>query len=133
MADKKSMKNLKPVKGMELEGGDKLERIMAMQLSFMERIGIHPDKMPLAERERVTKEVVLAMHDELSEVLNWTNWKPWKKERTEVDQHEIRFEIIDLLHFLLELAAVWGMTADDVAAYYIAKNRENQKRQDDGY
>lgn len=132
MADKKSMAKLK-LPDMKLIMGDKLDLIMDLQMAFMKRLGIEPKTMPLAERERMTKEMVLAMYDELSEVLNWTNWKPWKKTRTEVDQHEIRFEIIDLLHFLLELAAVWGMTADDIAAYYIAKNRENMRRQDDGY
>lgn len=130
MADRKSMKDLVPVK---LPEGDKLDLIMKMQVEFMNRIGIFPEKLTLSEREKATKELLLADYDENSEILGWINWKPWKKKKIQVDQHEIRFEIIDKLHFLLEMAAIWGMTAQDIAEYYAAKNQENNKRQDNGY
>lgn len=111
---------------------DVLQEMMRRQGDFAQRFGITPN-MSEAQRERWTKEFVVCILDECSEVLGQINWKHWKKERQQVDQHEVRFEVIDLLHFVLSLAIVWGMTADDVAAYYLAKSDENVKRQKRGY
>lgn len=112
---------------------DKLDEIMKLQLAFMKRIDMNPDKMSMYIREGVTKEVVLAMHSELSEVLNEINWKPWKKKKKDIDEHKIKIEIIDLMRFLLELAIIWGLDAKDLFMYYKVKNKINQKRQNDGY
>ena len=135
MADKKSMKHL--VKKTEQDKGfaisiQALNEMMERQAEFAKRFGI-TQNMTEAQRERWTKEFVVCILDECSEVLGQINWKHWKKTRQRVDQHEVRFEIIDLLHFVLSLAVVWGMTADDVAAYYIAKSDENKARQKRGY
>ena len=40
---------------------------------------------------------------------------------------------LDLFHFLISLAQVLGMSADDVFAAYTKKNEVNFKRQDSGY
>jgi dimeric dUTPase (all-alpha-NTP-PPase superfamily) len=40
---------------------------------------------------------------------------------------------VDLFHFLISLAQVIGMSADDVFAAYVKKNEVNFKRQDSGY
>ena len=39
----------------------------------------------------------------------------------------------DLFHFLISLAQVLGMSADDVHMAYLKKNKVNHERQDSGY
>jgi dimeric dUTPase (all-alpha-NTP-PPase superfamily) len=41
--------------------------------------------------------------------------------------------VVDLFHFLISLAQVLGMSADDVFNAYIQKNEVNFKRQETGY
>lgn len=133
MADKKSMAHLKPKKDPGFAKSiDALNEMMKRQTAFSKRFGISQN-MTEAQREKWSQVFILCIMDECSEVLGQINWKHWKKTRQRVDQHEVRFEVIDLLHFVLSLAIVWGMTADDVAAYYIAKSDENIARQKRGY
>jgi dimeric dUTPase (all-alpha-NTP-PPase superfamily) len=40
---------------------------------------------------------------------------------------------VDLFHFLISLAQVMGMTAEDVHEAYLKKNKVNHNRQDSGY
>ncbi len=40
---------------------------------------------------------------------------------------------MDLFHFLISLAQVLGLSADDVFAAYVKKNEVNFKRQETGY
>ena len=42
-------------------------------------------------------------------------------------------EVVDLFHFLISLAQVLGMSADDVFEAYMKKNEVNFQRQDSGY
>lgn len=45
--------------------------------------------------------------DELSEVMNWLPWKHWKNyDDFKTDEIEIRFELIDILHFVVSLYLV---------------------------
>ena len=41
--------------------------------------------------------------------------------------------MVDLFHFLISLAQVLGMSADDVFNAYVRKNEVNFKRQETGY
>ena len=50
-----------------------------------------------------------------------------------MDVHNARIEVIDLLHFLISLAQVLGMSAEDVFDLYTKKHKLNHKRQDEGY
>ena len=49
------------------------------------------------------------------------------------DEQKARVEVVDLFHFLISLAHVLGMSADDVFAAYVKKNEVNFKRQEAGY
>ncbi len=46
---------------------------------------------------------------------------------------QFALEVVDLFHFLISLAQVLGMSADDVFAAYLKKNEVNFKRQETGY
>ena len=71
-------------------------------------------------------------------------WKPWKSqhgERRETlitdlspqDQLEIKFEMIDILHFVLNMFQGLGLTAEEIFKLYYLKNQHNFERQDNGY
>ena len=48
-------------------------------------------------------------------------------------REETRVEVVDLFHFLISLAQVLGMSADDVFNAYCKKNEVNFQRQESGY
>ncbi|BAQ22677.1 dUTPase [Edwardsiella phage PEi20] len=71
-------------------------------------------------------------------------WKPWKAQHAEMqakkikdlspeDQLEIKFELIDQLHFFLNKFMALGMDAEEIYKLYHLKNAENFARQDRGY
>lgn len=63
----------------------------------------------LKAKENEAKEVILALEDELHEVLGELNWKPWKTSRKEVDFDKLGGEIADCWHFLLELTMLFNL------------------------
>lgn len=71
-------------------------------------------------------------------------WKYWKtdyskyqnmkfSDLSESDQLECKFEIIDILHFFLNMATSIGMTPQEMFNMYMSKNQENRDRQARGY
>ena len=138
MGDKKSMANVEAERQRMLADwgprhfANMLENMVNGQEAFARQF-IPFGELSLGEREHWTKEHVVCMLDELSEVLGQINWKHWKKTRREVDEMEIRYELIDLLCFLLNLMLVWGMTPKDIFTMHKAKLFENHKRQKRGY
>lgn len=71
-------------------------------------------------------------------------WKRWKKEHSKYsdlkfsdlspeDQIECKFEIIDILHFFMNMAASIGMTPQEMYNMYMSKNEENRRRQANNY
>jgi hypothetical protein len=71
-------------------------------------------------------------------------WKRWKKayhsfqdkkfsDLSKDDQIECKFEIVDILHFFMNMAVSIGMTPQEMYNMYMSKNEENRKRQSKGY
>jgi hypothetical protein len=53
--------------------------------------------------------------DEISEVLNWLPWKHWKNYNGfEINVTELRFELIDILHFIVSEFLLYGISAEKV-------------------
>jgi dimeric dUTPase (all-alpha-NTP-PPase superfamily) len=68
----------------------------------------------------------------MAELTDSVPWKWWAKYQ-KFDEQNARVEVVDLFHFLISLAQVLGMSADDVFAAYVKKNEVNFKRQESGY
>jgi len=88
------------------------------------------------DREKMSQWNILAMHAELSELLEWTNWKIHKKERVVYDNEriaEIHIELIDLLHYWMNLCIIWNLSPQEIVRIFKEKNDENNNRQDRGY
>lgn len=52
---------------------------------------------------------------------------------SELYKQNARVEVVDMIHFVVSLAQVLGLSADDVYSLYVKKNEVNFKRQDSGY
>ena len=111
---------------------DKLENIFELQDVLNRRIGVNMDEMNDEDRTKWILNYVRAMQQELAELTDSVPWKWWAKYQ-EFDQQNAKVEIVDLFHFLISLAQVMGMSADDVHQAYLKKNQVNHNRQESGY
>ena len=111
---------------------DQLRELFRMQKALNERIGVHTDGMSDEEKTKWILNYTRAMTQELAELTDSVPWKWWAKYQKFDEQHA-RVEVVDLLHFLISMAQVLGMSADDVYQAYLKKNEVNFKRQDSGY
>lgn len=91
--------------------------------------------MNFKEKGQVTKEFTTAIMCELGELLDEVDWKSWQKS-TNSNSHtmtNIKEELVDILHFWLDLCILWNFDADEMFKAYMEKNKENIRRQEYGY
>ena len=115
-----------------MENTDQLRDLFQMQRALNERIGVNTDGMTEEEKAKWVLNYCRAMSQEIAELTDSVPWKWWAKYQ-KFDEQNARVEVVDLFHFLISLAQVLGMSADDVFNFYIKKNEVNSKRQDSGY
>jgi hypothetical protein len=71
-------------------------------------------------------------------------WKPWKSnykngysmkisDLSEEDRKELKMELVDIQHFLFNMMISVGMTPEELYNYYVSKNIENIRRQQNNY
>ena len=111
---------------------DKLEEIFSLQDELNSRIGVVTQGLDDEEQRKWILNYVRAMQQELAELTDSVPWKWWAKYQ-EFDKQNARVEVVDLFHFLISLAQVLGMSADDVYDAYLKKNKVNHNRQESGY
>lgn len=102
---------------------DMLESIFIYQRDLQLKLNTFPDEWD----EQYIKDMVLAAQVELTEILNETPWKPWKKQQ---DLHPSKYkeEIADLLHFVINLCLVARMTPKELYGLYVTKHSINKMR-----
>ena len=103
-----------------------------MQAALNERIGVRTEGMSAEDKTKWLLNYCRAMSQEIAELTDSVPWKWWAKYQ-KFDEQNARVEVVDLFHFLISLAQVLGMSADDVFNAYIQKNEVNFKRQETGY
>lgn len=111
---------------------DKLEEIFDLQKELNERIGVNLENLSDESKTAWVLNYTRAMQQEMAELIDSVPWKWWAKYQ-KFDAQNAKVEIIDLFHFLISLAQVMGMTADDVYEAYLKKNKVNHDRQNSGY
>lgn len=68
-------------------------------------------------------------------------WKPWKSKYDEAQEKrfedltseelkELQMELVDIQHFVFNIMLACGMTPELLYEYYVAKNKENIRRQE---
>lgn len=111
---------------------DKLEEIFLLQKGLNERIGVNLEGLSEEGKTQWILNYTRAMQQEMAELIDSVPWKWWAKYQ-KFDEQNARVEIVDLFHFLISLAQVMGMTADDIYEAYLKKNKVNHERQNSGY
>jgi hypothetical protein len=110
---------------------DKFGMLMRLQKSFAERFHkLNLDNFKKSDWTRVYMEAIEHELAELRELLPWKNWKHYDKS-FKFDEEEIRFEIADIMCFLMDIALLWGMDGDKFYQYVYSKQMLNVKRQED--
>lgn len=118
---------------------DRLVNMIAMQRGLqVHTFGFELDEMNEQERVDYIKENVLAMTDELHELLAETSWKPWAKS-VFLNEDKAMSELVDAWHFMMNIMIAIKpghdpqILADEFTASYVKKREVNVKRQEDGY
>lgn len=111
---------------------DQLSQIFEMQKKLNKRIGVDTDSMNEEERIKWTLNYARALSQEIAELTDSVPWKWWARyQKFNIDN--ARVEVVDMFHFLISLAQVLGLTAEDVYNGYMEKNKVNFARQESGY
>lgn len=113
------------------ENNADMQGLFDLQLKFQARVRKERDYkyMPWIEHVRL---MFIGIITEACEVLEETNWKPWKKHRL-INDEKLKEEIIDLWHFVINLTIASDMNAREVIKRFKEKNKVNIKRQEDKY
>lgn len=111
---------------------DMFEEIFACQQALNRRIGVDTTRMTEEQQVHWLLQYSRALTQETAELVDSLPWKWWAKYQT-YDRENVRVEIVDLLHFLVSLAQVAGLSARDVHELYMKKNEVNFRRQETGY
>lgn len=117
-----------------------LETIMEKQKDLQERLGTDFNSLSDEERAAFMRNHRGYLEDELAEALyEMPEYKLWKdySNMSEEDRADawdkVKMELVDALHFFVNLLLCAGFTAEEVLEMYLAKNNENHRRQDEGY
>lgn len=111
---------------------DMLAEIFRMQAELNQRIGVNTLHMPEERKPEWVLNYCRAMTQEVAELTDSVPWKWWAKYQ-KFDKQNARVEVADLFHFLVSLAQVLDMSAEDIFEAYRKKNEVNFQRQDSGY
>lgn len=112
---------------LDLKGKDKLDMIFELQEKFDQDVIKNRQLENIRPEEWIQKQT-LAVMSELAELLNEVNFKWWKNPK-EVNEKNVREELIDILHFFVGMCNRIGMSSTELFKIYIEKNKENFKRQ----
>lgn len=95
--------------------------------------GIDPGSLSVDERVAYIKEMVLALTDELHEVLGEVSWKSWTHGERYVNDEGVKKELVDAFHIFMNLALSVNMTPDELYSMYVKKRQVNVDRQRNDY
>lgn len=117
-----------------------LQEMMDKQLELQERLGYDIDGMDTEDRADYIKEFSIHLTQELHELLyeipffkKWKIYSNMTEEEINTSWAAAKKEYIDMLHFMLNIGLALGFSAEEMRDMYMSKNKENHKRQDEGY
>lgn len=117
----------------EKERGDLLDFMLRMQERLQrESFGCDPQEMSTDKRVEYIRWNVLALTDELHEALGETSWKPWKQGEAWINPTELKDELVDAWHFMMNLLLASGMDVNELFYRYTAKHATNVRRMASG-
>lgn len=108
-----------------------LEELFDLQKIFQKKVS--DDDLPDMKPERIPM-TITSIIGELGEILEEQQaWKDWKENPDDPDLQNLRMEVADLWHFIINLTLYMGMDAYDLYQEFIDKNKVNHKRQNNNY
>ena len=117
-----------------------LDKMLQKQKELQECLGYDFRSMTQEEITAYIKEFSIHLTQEMHEMLYVLPYfKPWKDysamtvEEYKAGMEEARKEFIDMFHFMLNIALALNMSSKDIYNMNMAKNKENHRRQDEGY
>jgi dimeric dUTPase (all-alpha-NTP-PPase superfamily) len=105
-----------------------LQTLFDLQKNLQLLHGHDFDKMTIDEKETYTRDMILYLSEETHELLREINFKTYKKTKKPVNIQNVREEVADIQHFVINLACCWGMNAEDLIAAFVDKNKKNVQR-----
>lgn len=116
----------RPIVGLKNSFTVLLKRARALQLEIH---GFDLGELEGDELAEYLRMNALALHTELSELLQELNWKPWKPgDPLEFDREKVVDEYVDIMFFWLNLAVALRITGPELVDAYLAKYEENELR-----
>src|SRR5687768_5592578 len=107
---------------------DSLTEIDTRQFKIQESLGFNPDDMITEEKIYYAKDQTLALLSEVHEALDEIGWKSWATSR-HFNRDAFVGELVDALHFLMNLFIIAECPPHEIFSKYIAKNEKNIARQ----
>lgn len=114
-----------------MQTGDRLDQIVQKQIELNSRFGIaFPDfnMSVLYQMSNFLKQEAAEVNIEIESV-----WKYWKKNPKEIDRSKVVEEVIDVLHYAINMCLATGLSSNDIYDEFFKKNIINNERQDKGY
>lgn len=119
---------------------NKLELIMQKQRELQERLGFNFSDMTPQQCAEYMRDNRGYLEDEVAEALyempfykSWKDYSNMSEGEMLAAWQRVRMELVDSLHFFVNLLLCAGFSADELFDMYMAKNKENHRRQDTGY
>ncbi len=111
---------------------DMLAELFKLQGELNKKIGIDTLAVPEPKKPEWILNYCRALSQEIAELTDSVPWKWWAKYQT-FDKQNARVEVVDMFHFLISLAQVLDMSAEEVFNTYRQKHQVNVERQNSGY
>jgi hypothetical protein len=107
------------------------ERQLELQRSAF---GVDPSALPLEDRVAYIDYNMTALIQEIAEARDEIAWKPWADDHLGfINEPECRGEMVDVLHFFVNIMLALDVTPDVLLHLYLDKRAVNAARQAEGY
>lgn len=111
---------------------DKLSMMITVQALAQDARGFDFESMPMEDKSTYIKRQTLHCIDELCEMLHeipfYKEWKKYDDEGIPSMLSKAKEELIDAIHFIINIALGLGMSVDDIYSQFMHKNNENMRR-----
>lgn len=113
---------------------ESFERIMGAIEVYHSELGYPKRECANSEKNAQHRQFCLAIHAEVTELLDAVPWKPWRPDDYKnPDILNIKEEVVDIIFFLTSVCEVWGISFADLGDILERKLIENRRRILNGY
>lgn len=111
---------------------NKLSMMITVQALAQDARGFDFESMSMEDKSAYIKRQTLHCIDELCEMLHeipfYKEWKKYDDEGIPSMLSKAKEELIDAIHFIINIALGLGMSVDDIYSQFMHKNNENMRR-----